>query len=239
MKHLLFLSMLMPAPVLAKGSAPVQLWQEWYLITQNGAAVGYFEETAERRPGDKQVAITQKWVEKADGLAETYIGSVAEEARLKPVAFFVERKAASEDKSYKTDARVKDKKIEITFKPASAALAKSTEVTNLTADTFLSSFMGMAVARNFKGTKPVAFTAVVEDGGDMNVEIKKGTVELSSREKKFGSDNCRAALVEFNGKTQEWWVTKAGKTCEVLIPSSSVKMALSSEAAAKKAVGGK
>jgi hypothetical protein len=233
-----------------KGTGPVQLWQEWYLITQNGEAVGYFEETAERRPADKQYAITQKWVERSgssaatgiqpDGIAETYIGSVSEEARLKPVAFFVERKSASEEKSYKTDARVKNKKIEITFKPASAAMAKSTEMATLSPDMYLSSFVPMAIARNFKEKKTaVPFTALVEDGGNMNVEIKKGTVEITGEEKKIGGDSCRGARIHFAGKAQNWWITKEGKTCLVDFPDSGVKMARSTEAEARKALGRK
>lgn len=240
MKALLLLAALPLAASAANAKAPVQLWQEWYLITQNGEAVGYFEETAERRPADKQFAITQKWVEKADGLAETYIGSVSEEARLKPVAFFVERKGASDEKSYKTDARVKNKKIEITFKPASAAMAKSTEMAALSPDMYLSSFVPMAIARNFKEKKTaVPFTALVEDGGNMNVEIKKGTVEITGEEKKIGGDTCRGARIHFAGKAQSWWITREGKTCLVDFPDSGVKMARSSEAEAKKALGRK
>ena len=47
----------------------VTVWKAWYLISQNGATVGYFEETAERRPAEKQISITQRWVEKMDGKA--------------------------------------------------------------------------------------------------------------------------------------------------------------------------
>ena len=239
MNALLLLLALIPSPATAsKGGDPVLLWREWYLITQNGEAIGYFEETAERRPADKQIAITQKFVEKIAGGSEVYIGSVAEEARLKPVAFFVDRKGASAEQSHKTDARVKSRKIEITFKPASAAMAKSTEIVPLSSDLYLSSFVPMAVARSFRDKKMPAFTALVEDGPGMSVEIKKGAAELSKQEKKLAGESCRGVVLTMSGQAQEWWITKEGKACLMEVPSVGLKMALSTEAEAKKALGG-
>ena len=235
----LLLALALPSVTYAKGSAPVQLWKEWYLVTQNGEALSYFEEIAERRPGEKQIAITQKFTEKLGGGAEVYIGSVAEEARLKPVAFFVDRKATSEVKSHKTDARVKSRKIEITFKPASPSLAKSTEIVPLSGDLFLSSFVPMAVARAFRGKKMAPFTALVEDGPDMSVEVKRGAAEITTQEKKIGGETCRGVVLTMSGQPQEWWITKDGKACLMEVSSLGLKMALTTEAEAKKALGGK
>lgn len=235
----------LPAPATAADKAAAkpaekteQLWQEWYLVTSNGNPIGYFEETAERRGAEKQISITQKWVEKIGGKVESYVGSVADDFSLRPVAFFVDRKAPSEEKSYKVDARVKGGKLEITFKPASAALAKSTEITALTPSMVLSSFTGLAVARHFKAKGPLSFTAIVEDGGDMNVELRKGTAEVGKEEKKFGKDKCRQATVLMGGKAQEWWVSAAGKSCLIVFPDSGTRMELTTEALAKKALGG-
>jgi len=233
---MIFLKLFLAGVSLAAPAKSEMLWKEWYLISQKGVAVGYFEETAERRPSEKQLAVTQKWVEKMDGKAETYIGSVADEARLKPVAFFVDRKGGSEVKSYKTDGRVKDKKIEITFKPVAASLAKSTEITSLQPSMYLSSFVPMAVARHFKEKGPLAFVALVEDSGDMSVAIKKGLAEVLKEEKKIGSETCRSVVIHFGGQLQKWWITKAGKACLVEFPDSGTKMELSSEKQAKKAV---
>ncbi len=236
----MMITSLLLAAVASSASAatakPETLWHEWYLITQKGTAVGYFEETAERRPGDKQIAITQKWFEKLNGKAETYIGSVAEETRLKPVAFFVDRKTSTEEKTYKTDARVKDKRLEITFKPASASLSKSTEFTSLQPSMYFSTFVPLAVARHFKEKGPLAFVAVVEDGGDMNVEVKKGLAEVQKDEKKIAGESCRSVVIHFGGQLQQWWITKAGKTCLVEIPDATMKLELSDEKLARKAV---
>ena len=70
----------------------------------------------------------------------------------------------------------------------------------------------------------------------MNVEVKKGTVDVGTAEKKFGKEKCRQATVTFDGKVQEWWVAGSGKTCLVYFPSSNTKMELTSENAAKKAL---
>jgi hypothetical protein len=212
-----------------------KLWNEWYLVTRNGAPVSLFEETAEKRGQENEIAITQNWIENAGDRQETYIGSVSNAETLAPVAFFVERKGG---KPYKTDARVKGQQLEITFKPGSPDLAKSTELTPLGKGYYLSSILPTAIARKFvgKAKESFAFTAVVEDGGDMNVEVKKGTVDVGTKEKKIGKENCREALVVFDGKSQEWWVTKAGKACLVVFPDSGTKMELSTEKAAKKAM---
>lgn len=223
----------------AHAAASEQLWKEWYLISRNGVATGYFEEIADRRPGEKQIAITQRWVENPAERTETYVGSVSEEARLKPVAFYVDRKAPTEEKSYRIDARVKNKKFEITFRPASEALAKSTEITSLKPEMYLSSFVPLAVARNFKSGKPTPFTAVIEDGGEMSVEVKKGSAELTKKEKKIAGQKCIGATIELAGASQNWWITNEGKTCLVEIPSQGVTLALSTENDAKKAFGEK
>ena len=212
-----------------------KLWTEWYLVTQNGVAVSLFEETCERRPKENELAITQRWVEKLNDRTETYIGSVSSSETLVPVAFFVERKGA---KPYKTDGRVKNKQLEITFKPGTPDLAKSTELTPVGAGTYFSSFLPTAVSRHFLGGKDsFAFTAVVEDGGDMNVEVKKGSVNVGTAVKKIGKEKgCRQAIFQFEGKVQEWWITRTGKVCLVEFPDSGTKMELSTEKAAKKAL---
>lgn len=220
-------------------AATTKLWTEWYLVSQNGAAVSLFEETAEKRATENEIAITQKWVEKLmPGRQETYIGSVSNLETLAPVAFFVERKGA---KPYKTDGRMKDQSLEITFKPGTPDLANSTERTPVGKGYYLSSVLPTAIARKFvnKGTDAFAFTAVVEDGGDMNVEVKKGKVDVGVKEKKIGKENCRNAVVNFDGHVQEWWIAKSGKVCLVNFPDSNTKMELTTEKAAKKAMGEK
>lgn len=237
---IVILALLAQAPAHASG----QLWHEWYLVTQNGVPMSLFEETAEKRTTEHELAITQKWVEKMAGRQETYIGSVSQAETLAPVAFFVERKG---DKPYKIDGRAKGGELEITFKPGSPDLARSDEGatrnkqlehTPIGPGYYLSSALGIAIARKFQDKKAqsFAFTAVVEDGGDMNVEVKKGKVDVGTAEKKIGKEHCRQATVEFAGKMQEWWLTKAGKACVVAIPESGVKMELSTEKAAKKAL---
>jgi hypothetical protein len=211
------------------------LWHEWYLVTQNGAPVSLFEEKAEKRPKEKELAITQNWIEKANGRQETYIGSVSNAESLSPVAFFVERKGA---KPYKVDARTKGKQLEITFKPGNPDQAKSTEMTSLTSESYLSSALSSVISQHFKtGKSSFSFTGIVEDAGDMSVDVKKGSVDIGTKEKKIGKESCRQANIVFDGKVQEWWVQKNGKACLVVFPESGTKMELSTEIAAKKALG--
>lgn len=212
-----------------------KLWTEWYLVSQKGAPVSMFEETAEKRGAEGELSITQRWVEKINGArSETYIGSVSSQESLAPVAFFVERKGP---KPYKTDGRVKNRQLEITFKPGTPDLAKSTELTPLGAGYYFSSFLPSAVSRHFLGGKEsFAFTAVVEDAGDMNVEVKKGTVDVSTKSKKIGKETCREAVINFDGRVQEWWITRTGKVCLVEFPDSATKMELTTKRAAKKAL---
>jgi hypothetical protein len=211
------------------------LWTEWYLISQAGKAVGFFQETAEKRPARAELAITQRWVEKRGSeRIETYIGSVSSQKKLTPIAFFVEHKG---NKPYKTDGRAKNNQLEITFKPGTPDLAKSTELTPLGPGYFFSSFLPSAISRHFLGGKEAfAFTAVVEDGGEMNVEVKKGIVDVSTNSKNIGKETCREAMINFDGKVQEWWITRTGKVCLVNFPDSATKMELTSEKAAKKAL---
>jgi hypothetical protein len=102
---------------------------------------------------------------------------------------------------------------------------------------YLSSFVPMALARKFGKTKdPLQFTAVVEDAGEMNVEIKKGTAEIQGVDKKIGKESCHKVLLTFDGKVQVWWIAKSGKTCLVEFPDSATKMEIVTEKTAKKAL---
>ena len=211
------------------------LWNEWYLVSKNGSGISYFEEVAEGRPKEREKSITQRWVEKIGERSELYIGSVAGEARLAPVAFFVERKG---NKPYKIDGRAKKKKLDITFKPAFPGSTKSSESIELDSETYFSNFIPLLISRRLTGGKKTfSFQAVVEDAGDMNVELKSGRVEITATEKKIGSEICRKAMVNIGGPSQEWWITKKGKVCLVDFPDSGTKLELTTEKEAKKALG--
>lgn len=233
---ILALLTLLPLTTSAFAAPTETLWQEWYLISRKGQAMSYFKEVAEKRPGEKQVAVTQSWVEKMGPRSEVYIGSVASEDNLTPVAFFVERKGG---KPYKTDGRIDQGKLLVTFKPGTPGQSKNKESTSIGANTYLSSLVPMVIARRVSAGKSGAFpfTAIVEDGGDMNVEIKKGEANPQGKTRKIGKNTCRLSLVQFNGESQEWWITSAGKVCLVEFPENGTKMELSSEAAVKKALG--
>ena len=217
-----------------RASAAETLWHEWYLVSHGGSPISFYEETAEKRGPEGEIAVTQKWVEKGEAREETYIGSVSKADGLAPVAFFVDRKGA---KPYKIDARTKDGRLEISFKPGSGGMAPSTEYASLGPDHYLASALPLVVARHFgKGASHFSFTGIVEDGGAMNVEVKKGSVEVATAEKKLGKENCRKASVTFDGKLQEWWVAKSGKTCRVSSADTGTQLELSTESAAKKAL---
>jgi hypothetical protein len=133
------LSLLVALPVFAAG-ANKTLWKEWYIYSVNGQPRGYFEETMEKRPGDKQLAVTQRWVEKEDGRTETYIGSVAtDDDRLAPVAFFSERKGPHA--VYKIDGRAKDGALRMTFKAEKPKAADRKKAVVIGKDMVLSNFV--------------------------------------------------------------------------------------------------
>jgi hypothetical protein len=233
----LLLLALNPGPASSSPVKSVPLWKAWYLVSKDGKALSAFEETAEKRPRDAQIVITQKWIERVNGQkSEAYIGAVAEENRLAPVALFVERTGKA--RSYKTDGRVKAGRLDLTFKPANGPKPKSTASTRLAAGTYFSNFVPMAVARHFSEKGAFQFTAIVEDDGEMNVEVKSGIVEIQSIEKIIGGESCWGALIRIDGSLQEWWITKQGKTCQVNFPDSNTRLELSTEAAAKKAMAG-
>jgi hypothetical protein len=230
---------LQPFPAIgASGAVPASpLWHEWYTVSREDKIVSTYEETAERRPRDEQVAVTQKWVERVDGKkTEAYIGSVATDGNFAPVAFFVERTGG--ERAYKTDGRVNNGQLEVTFKVVSGAKAKTRGTTPVGPGTYLSTFVSFAVAKHLSEKGAFQFTALVEDDGKMNVEIKKGFVEIQGEEKKIGGESCGEALIRIDGSVQEWWITRQGKTCLVVFPDSGTRLELSSQNAVKKASPG-
>lgn len=211
------------------------LWKEWYLFSVAGVPQGYFEEVAENRPGEKQIAITQKWVEKDGGKTETYIGSVAsDDGKLTPVAFFSERKGA---KVYKIDGRVKAGKLEMTFKPIKPKGKNGRKSVAVDDNVLLSNFVPMKLASHNPNEGSFNFSAVVEDAKDGNFDSRTGSALVFGITKEIRGNTCRKSVVEFEGVAAEWWVTKEGKLCDLTNASQKYRLELSSEKEAKKALG--
>jgi hypothetical protein len=221
----------------ASPPATKQLWRQWYLYTSGGQAAGYYEETAERRPGEKHLAVSQRWVEKeADGQrTETFIGSVSQDnPKLTPVAFFSERSGPA--RAYKLDGRAKGAQLELTYKPVTPPGANVRKVAALKGTTLLSNFVPLFLARRPAGGE-TRFEAVVEDARDGNFDVRPGAAEVFGVTRQVQGDSCRKAVVDFAGVAAEWWFTKEGKLCEISIPQNQAKLTMTTEADAKKALG--
>lgn len=200
-----------------------------------GVAQGYFEETMERRPADHHLAISQRWVENEGGPSETYIGSVAmDDGNLTPVAFFSERKGA---RVYKIDGRVKNGKLEMTFKPLKPAGKNTKKSVAIKPNVLLSNFVPLRLATHDTAKGSLSFSAVVEDAKDGNFDSRVGSAEVFGVKKDIKGISCRKSIVEFEGIAGEWWVTSEGKLCELSIPSNQSRLERTTESEAKKALG--
>lgn len=228
------LALLLAAPF--AHAETTQLWKQFYLYTVNGQAVGYFEETAERRGKEKQLAVTQRWVETESGGTETYIGAVAkDDGKFTPVAFFSERTGGG--KSYKLDGRAKGNTLSMTYKPTVPAGPTANKKTKMKPGTLLSNFVPLFLAKLDPNKGEVRFDAVVEDARDGNFETRGGTALVQAVKKEIQGRECRKAAVEFDGIVGEWWIATDGRLCEFFIPANKSKLTLSTEADAKKALG--
>jgi hypothetical protein len=233
MKTLILLLAALPAS--AATPASKTLWKEWYVYSVGGVNQGYFEEVMESRPADKQLALTQKWVEMDSGKHETYIGSVAaDDAKLTPVAFFSERKGPRSE--YKIDGRAKNAQLAMNFTQVKPKPAKDKKTIGLSANLILSNFVPLLLARSDAGKGEISFNAIVEDARDGKFDSRAGKAEIHGVKKEIKGHSCRRADVEFNGITGEWWFTNEGKLCAVIMPESKAKLEISTEAEAKKSL---
>ena len=208
------------------------LWKEWYLLTIQGEAQGYFVEEFEKRVNEKQLAISQTWFEKREGGVSTFIGSVASDnSALSPVAFFSDRKSAM--KAYKVDGRVKGGTLELKLKPegSEGGVEKTYPMGK---DFLLSNFLPYALTHQLKPGSPLSFSAIVEDPMDTSFELHKGNASRQSGNKQIKTEECKKFEVTIDGKGQSWWVADSGKLCEVYLPFSDSKLELSSEENIKK-----
>lgn len=233
MKTLFLLLAALPAS--AAAPANKTLWKEWYVYSVAGVNQGYFEEVMESRPADKQLALTQKWVENDSGKHETYIGSVAaDNAKLTPVAFFSERKGPASE--YKIDGRAKNGQLSMNFTQMKPKAAKDKKTIGLSASLILSNFVPTLLARSDAGKGVISFNAIVEDARDGKFDSRSGKAEIHGVKKEIKGLSCRRADVEFNGIVGEWWFTQEGKLCAVIMPESKSKLEISTEAEAKKSL---
>lgn len=210
------------------------LWKEWYLYSSAGKALGYYQEEAEERGKEGQLALSQRWWEKDDGggTVETYIGSVAKnDADLTPVAFFVERTAGTG--KVQTDARLKNGSILIRKADISRNGESVKYEAKFTKGLIFSSFMGMLLAKHMN-SKELEFQAIVEDNKDDAFAPQIGRAVFTKEKKKIRKNECFKASLQYLGMASEWWFTNKGKVCEVYMPSTAYRLELSSE---KEALG--
>ncbi|MGZ3692775.1 MAG: hypothetical protein ACXWQO_00900 [Bdellovibrionota bacterium] len=209
------------------------LWKEWYLYSAGGKPAGFYEETAEKRLGEKQIAVTQRWVEREGTLSETYIGAVADDdGKFTPVAFFRERKQGG--KENKVDAIAKGGTLTVTVRDAKGQKEKKSVLVG--PGMYLSNTLSLVMATKKPGKEPFAFQAIVEDVRDGNYDPMEGAALISETTKKIHGLDCRKITVEFHGQA-EWWVAPNGKVCEINAPVNGTKIELSNEKEAKKALG--
>ncbi|MCO5143524.1 MAG: hypothetical protein M9962_10585 [Oligoflexia bacterium] len=200
-------------------------WTEWYLYTINGNFQGYFEESLELRTDKNQLAISQNWVEQSDGIAKTFIGSVADNKALKPVAFFSNREGKT---SYKIEGIEKSGTLSMTFHKDSAE-SKEKKSIKISDDLVLSNFIPIYLARLVGQKEEIQFKALVEDAQDGNFDMRSATAKINGKTKTIKKENCRQFELNIDGISQEWWIAKNGKLCEVFIPSGNSRLVLSSE----------
>jgi hypothetical protein len=223
-----------PAELAAPTETKV-LWKQYYLYAIGGKPMGYFEETAERRGKEKQLAVSQRWVETEGGRTETYIGSVAaDDEKLSPVAFFSERTGAGQ--SYKLDGRAKGTELSMSYRSTTPPGPPAQKKTVMKPGTILANFLPLFLAKLDPAKGAVRFYAVVEDARDGNFETRAGTALLQAVKKEIQGQSCRKARVEFNGQIGEWWIATDGRLCEFTLPELKAKLTLSTEEAAKKAI---
>lgn len=215
----------------SESSAAEKLWKECYLLSMNGKPAGMYVEEVELRKKEKQIAVTQRWREKEEG--ETYIGSVAmDDGIYSPIAFFNERQVGAQ--VTKTDGRIKNGKLNVTVKGSTGE--KDHRSYSLRPRTYLSNTISLLVAKKKPAKEPYLFRAIVEDVRDGSYEPRAGAALITNETKKIRGLSCRKVQVEFSG-TAEWWVATDGRLCAMTNPGNGSKIELSTEAAAKKALG--
>jgi hypothetical protein len=101
---------------------------------------------------------------------------------------------------------------------------------------YLSNLLSLVLATKKAGKDPFVFQAIVEDVRDGNYEPMAGAALVTDATRKFGALNCHKVTVEFHGQA-EWWIAPNGKVCEITSSVNAVKISLTSEKEAKKALG--
>lgn len=226
------------AAISATAAEPSYLWREWYLYSVSDAPQGYYQEEAEKRTSEKQIAISQKWHEIDEGGTDTFIGSVAnDDDKFTPVAFFSERNNAK--RAYKLDARVKKNKIDFTFKLVKPPGVNIKKTVDLKKGMILSNFLSLALSKHDPKKGIFSFEAIVEDSRDGKFEARPGKAEMEGKTKQIAGNSCRLYNIVFEGVPSQWWITNEGKLCQVLIPQTQTQLILTTEAEAKKALGSK
>ena len=101
----------------------------------------------------------------------------------------------------------------------------------------LSNFLALALSKHDPKKGVYSIEAIVEDSKDGKFESRPGKAEMEGKSKQVRGQDCRLYRVEFDGSPSQWWITKEGKLCQVLIPQTESELILTTEEEAKKALG--
>ena len=223
-----------PVSCLGSGKAEMPIWREWYTFTRGGIPSGFYVENFHRKPG--LLVIEQVIFERsATGITETFVHSEANDnASASPASFYVKKRQLGSVDVY--EGIVSGKEIGIRIHVGQENKIPATTLEPLKPGVVFGAFVPYFLSKmgTNKAQQQAKFESLLEEGDERKFTTAKITAASVATTLKVGKETCSEYRLTFNEIPASWWVTSAGKLCQMLIPSLGSELRISTESEAKK-----
>lgn len=239
-----FLSILFSAvqatPLAHAASNPNLIFDAWYTINaEKNIPYGYYHDRLEKK-GDRLYYQSHIWKKEEQFTNEEQLGLYAQDDQnLKPLIYNF--RSLYRTTETVIDGTVNERNLfKVSAKQGNNPLPPFQRT--LPSKIIFSTFFPIWIQRNFTATdvgKTKSLMTIYEDSYDTRFETKSGTVKLEPDDKFAKQNQAKKFSVTIAGQKSTWYLDTKGVPLKILMHANNVMIQRSTEAQAKKHLGGK
>jgi hypothetical protein len=210
-------------------ASPAQtLWDNWYIESDNGTPVSYYNEKAELK-GDRAKIQVNKWIREGKRIRSETLGATAKNtALLEPLLYTFRTQQDGEEKII--DGTVSNNGKIFSVKSKTGIRQSQPLRAEMLPKLILTSFFPVWIHKNSKrisGVQPIEFQSILEDQVENDVKVVRGTAYEMKADAFAKETRTRKLRIEFNRIVAFWWVTPKGDAVRIEVPALGKTVTLS------------
>jgi len=192
----------------------------------------------ERDKGADELIIQQKfWEKQGTQLVKSFVQTISTVTAKKTIATYYVKKI-SPGMINIIEGELMNSQLGVRIHDGNKLAMPELRVMKLTDNTVLASYVPIHLANliqkgKHKSGKPLTFFAILEEGKDGRFEPSKIEALPIAHTITINGEQCQKINLIFDSINAEWWITKLGKLCRVIIKQYNIHMEMVEESKAK------